>query len=165
MLTLLAILKWVKANWRLVAGVIVVVGLVALGWQAEVWREGAGRAAESSREAAEALKKAEKAEEKIGALKGQIDKMTTKRIGDTFDAVVKAPLSVPAPVYRVCRAGVPATTPATGQPDDKAPSGGGDPGGSPPVWDSTPVVTIGRDADAQIAGLQDYITNVCRSSR
>jgi hypothetical protein len=48
-----------------------------------------------------------------------------------------------------------------------APSAGPVPDAVPTVREEaprdigTPVVTVGRDADAQVQALQDYVTNVC----
>jgi hypothetical protein len=72
---------------------------------------------------------------------------------------------VDAPVVRVCPRA--RTMPA---PSSAAPVDHGDAslrGGNQEVptvvdWDSRPVVRAGRDADAQIKQLQDYITNVCQ---
>lgn len=74
---------------------------------------------------------------------------------------------VPAPVVRLCTnaRAVPASRPAALAAHAEAP------GREPDQPDliqgpdiGRPLVTAGRDADAQIAGLQDYITRVCLSA-
>ena len=70
-----------------------------------------------------------------------------------------------APVVRVCPAAVaphprevlPAAAPGP-EPDATARVREADQGQS---WDSTPVVTAGRDADAQVRLLQAYVRDVC----
>lgn len=85
--------------------------------------------------------------------------------GKTYAAAKSAPLATPAPVIRMCPK-LPGKTvlgPAEARPspDDGAPGGGGN-SSQPTIWDTTPLVKTGRDADAQIRGLQDYIITVCR---
>ena len=89
---------------------------------------------------------------------------TVQKEGTTYAGAIAAPI-LPAPIIRLCpdlhvpslQAGAIAGPSA----DAEAPHGAGDQG-QPATWDSTPVVRAGRDADAQIAGLQDYILKVCR---
>lgn len=93
------------------------------------------------------------------------DVTTTQNEGQTFEAAKTAPVA-PAPVVSLCsplhRPAKQAPATPTSSPDAKAP-GGATPEELPPVrWDTEPIVRIGHEADAQIAGLQDYITNVCR---
>lgn len=85
------------------------------------------------------------------------------REGDTFKAAKAAPLAQPAPVIRVCPPIHPMPRPSTAGPlPDVTPAHGSDDQAGSTAWDSAPVVKAGRDADAQIAGLQDYIRNVCK---
>jgi hypothetical protein len=96
-----------------------------------------------------------------------VDTITVQSEGKAFADATSAPLATPAPIIRlgVCTKLPGKTvqgTPAAGSgPNATAPSGRGD---SPPVtvWDTTSIVTTGRNADAQIRGLQAYITDVCR---
>lgn len=85
--------------------------------------------------------------------------------GSTYDRETSAPLNTPAPSIRVCPAPrkVPPASPAGPKVDAAGPLRGDDTQIAPAiVWDSTPTVVAGRDADAQVAGLQDYIVRVCR---
>src|SRR6266404_8739410 len=108
--------------------------------------------------------KASAIEESKQATQYTADQGTVSNEGKTYEAAKTAPVA-PAPVVRLCprlpRQAVQAAAGSGSAVDGKAPGGGGD-SAQPTLWDSTPVVKAGRDADAQIAGLQDYILNVCR---
>src|SRR5438132_4882338 len=84
---------------------------------------------------------------------------TVQKEGTTYAVTIAAPV-LPAPIIRLCPdLHVPTLQASAGPgsaPDAEAPGREGDQG-QPATWDSTPVVRAGRDADAQIAGLQDYI--------
>lgn len=89
-----------------------------------------------------------------------------KEESTTYAHATEHPAS--GPVYRVQPAAVPAHTcpvlPASapaGRADAAAPVPEPHPEPSPATWDSSGVVTDGRDADAQIAALQSYIRDVC----
>ena len=110
------------------------------------------------------VEKASAIEESKQATQYTADQGTVSNEGKTYEAAKTAPVA-PAPVVRLCprlpRQAVQAAAGSGSAVDGKAPGGGGD-SAQPTLWDSTPVVKAGRDADAQIAGLQDYILNVCR---
>ena len=94
-----------------------------------------------------------------------VDVTTATSEGETFAKTTAAPLAKPAPTIRLCpplrgKALLPSSA-ARPEANAEVPSGGENPQ-QPTFWDTTPIVKAGRDADAQIAGLQDYITNVCR---
>lgn len=94
------------------------------------------------------------------------DTVAVEDAGSIFAADTAKPLTQPAPVISVCPAPArPMRAPAPARPaPDAAPADGGANKEEPTVvrWDSAPVVIAGRNADLQIKGLQDYITNVCR---
>jgi hypothetical protein len=86
---------------------------------------------------------------------------TVLTIGDTFHETTSAPLSVPAPVVRVCnnqvrRSTMPQASTTTASDHEEANSGAAN-----TVDIGTPLVIVGRDADAQVTALQSYITEVC----
>lgn len=72
-----------------------------------------------------------------------------------------------APVVSVCvNAPSPVPAPAEAQARPRADATPVVRAADPPVpaerrWDTSPIVQIGHDADAQIKGLQDYINRVC----
>lgn len=91
---------------------------------------------------------------------------TTATIGEVYVDKVTKPVA-PAPVVRVCQpaagsAGrVLPTTRAPELPDATSAVRAEDQGFVTEDWDTTPTVTAGRDADAQVVALQEYITHVC----
>ena len=89
---------------------------------------------------------------------------TVQKEGTTYAGQIAAPV-IRAPIIRLCpevpRSPMPAAAGAGPEDHAEAPGREADQG-RPTTWDSTPVVRAGRDADAQIAGLQDYILKVCR---
>src|SRR5438132_11877704 len=89
---------------------------------------------------------------------------TVQKEGTTYAVQIAAPV-LRAPIIRLCPdLHVPplqgAAAPGSEAHQDAADRGADS--GEPPTWDSTPVVQAGRDANAHIAGLQDYILKVCR---
>jgi hypothetical protein len=87
------------------------------------------------------------------------DIATNTQIEDTLHAAEIAPIT--APVVRVCyykASPVPNSTPTAGGPDVSTPVRE-EPVAGPDI--GRPVLTQGRNADAQIAGLQAYIAKVC----
>src|SRR6266404_9496551 len=110
------------------------------------------------------VEKASAIEEGKQATQYTADQGTVSNEGKTYEAAKTAPIA-PAPVIRLCphlpRQAVQAAPSAGSQADGKAPGGADDSQGVT-VWDTTALVKAGRDADAQITGLQDYILNVCR---
>jgi hypothetical protein len=89
---------------------------------------------------------------------------TVQKEGTTYAVTIAAPV-LPAPIIRLCPDlhVPPLQASAVGGPETHAEAADrGEDSGQPATWDSTPVVRAGRDADAQIAGLQDYILKVCR---
>ena len=110
------------------------------------------------------VEKASAIEESKQATQYTADQGTVSNEGKTYEAAKTAPVA-PAPVIRLCpklpRQTVQGAPSAGPQADGKA-SGGADDSQGVTVWDTTALVKAGRDADAQITGLQDYILNVCR---
>lgn len=110
------------------------------------------------------VEKASALEEGKQATQYTADQRTVSNEGKTYEAAKTASVA-PAPVIRLCpklpRQTVQVASGTRPKADAKASSGGGD-SPQPALWDSTPVVKAGRDADAQISGLQDYILYVCR---
>lgn len=110
------------------------------------------------------VEKANVVEERKEDKQHAADVITVQHEGQTLEAIKAAPIA-PAPVVRLCpklhSQTVQGSSAARSSPDAVPPSGG-DNSSQPTLWDSTPVAKAGRDADAQIRGLQDYITNVCR---
>ncbi|SRR6266404_3686015 len=108
--------------------------------------------------------KANAIEESKQATQYTADQGTVSNEGKTYEAAKTAPVA-PAPVVRLCprlpRQAVQATPDAGSTTDGKA-SGGREASPGVTAWDTTALVKAGRDADAQIAGLQDYILQVCR---
>ena len=92
------------------------------------------------------------------------DTETVHHEGATYALQIAAPI-LPAPIIRLCPelhvAPLQASAAPGPEPDAKAADRGEDPQRAT-TWDSTPVVQAGRDANAQIAGLEDYILKVCR---
>ena len=92
------------------------------------------------------------------------DTATVQREGVTYAVQIAAPI-IAAPRIRLCPelhvAPLQASAAPGSEPDAKAADRGEDPQRAT-TWDSTPVVQAGRDANAQIAGLEDYILKVCR---
>lgn len=86
---------------------------------------------------------------------------TVSTIGDHFNATVSVPVLDP-PVVKwlrvptVCADHVPQAPVTTGKTHADAASGAEDPPNPGPL-----LTTVGRDADAQVQALQDYITQVC----
>ena len=140
-----------------VLALVLVSALVIFGYSWHERRVGAAGCIQSVQKTNAA---AEVKEEKQHA----VDTGTVQREGTTYAAQIAAPV-IRAPIIRLCpeipRSPVPAAAGAGPEDHAQAPGGEGDQG-RPTTWDSTPVVRAGRDADAQIAGLQDYILNVCR---
>jgi hypothetical protein len=93
------------------------------------------------------------------------DTTTVQTEAKTYAAAKSAPLTVPAPRIGLCPA-LPrkalSGTPAPGSAPNAGTPGGGADTVKPTFWDTTALVKAGRDADAQIRGLQDYIITVCR---
>jgi hypothetical protein len=87
------------------------------------------------------------------------DTATNTQIEDTLHAAQIAPIA--APVVRLCyykASPLPNPTPTTSGPD-VSPTVREEPVAGPDI--GRPILTQGRNADAQIAGLQSYITKVC----
>jgi hypothetical protein len=109
--------------------------------------------------------KANAVEQKKENIQHTADVGVVQREGQKYVETIGAPLTIAAPVIRLCPAlsgeTVSATASAGPEAHAEASVRGGDTEQST-FWDSTPVVKAGRDANAQIAGLQEYITKVCR---
>lgn len=93
------------------------------------------------------------------------DTHETETEGSIFAADTAKPLSFPAPSFSLCPSPprqVRAAPAARPKADAQAPDRAANPPEPARLWDSTAVVKSGRDADLQIAGLQAYITTVCR---
>jgi hypothetical protein len=114
-----------------------------------------------------AVEKANVAEVKKETTQRATDIGTTQKEGQTFETAKTEPIA-PAPVITL---GVCPTVPRKAGPT--APTAGPGANGEAPVrtanselptvqWDTEPIVRIGHEANAQVTGLQDYITNVCR---
>ena len=92
------------------------------------------------------------------------DVAAVQREGSTYAVTIAAPI-LPAPIIRLCPdLHVPALQ-ASALPGREAHGEvalGEKDQGQPATWDSTPVVQVGRDDDAKITALQDYIVKVCR---
>jgi hypothetical protein len=100
------------------------------------------------------------------------DETIVQKEGTTYAKATAAPIpDAVAPVVSVCyyrtAPAVPSARPAGSGAHEPAAvpnAGGGDPYLPAPTlirWNTKPLVRIGRDADAQVAGLQDYINRVC----
>lgn len=86
---------------------------------------------------------------------------TSSTIGDTYHAALSVPVPNPPIVHwlrvpTVCADHVPQAPATTGKTHADAASGAEDPPNPGPL-----LTTVGRDADAQVQALQDYITQVC----
>ena len=160
-----------KLEVTLALAVLILIGLLGFGWYEQ-------------RQGAQACLQADAA-----AVAKQIAKNTQTTIADTqevlrekakFAADQLQPVDVPA--VSLCRyalqgSPVPAAGPAGPAVDGgsagpeanlrHALPGSGGPGGvlqsGPDI--AKPLVTIGRDSDAQLVGLQAYIKNVCQAQR
>src|SRR4029077_5526710 len=113
------------------------------------------------------VQKANVVEQKKEEKQYATDTVTVQSEGKTYADTTRAPLSTPAPVIRLgmCpklpgKAVSGSSTPGPST-DVGTESGGGDQK-QPTLWDTTARVKTGRDADAQIRRLQDYIIKVCR---
>lgn len=97
------------------------------------------------------------------------DAATVHQEGQDYAKARSAPVTDPVRVYlvapRVPDVQEPAAPAAPGPGADAAPdNGGADHGGPVPPQSFGPELqAIGKDADAQIRGLQDYINRVCRA--
>jgi hypothetical protein len=107
------------------------------------------------------IKTALDAQTALNQTQHEADIKTVTHIGDTYDNATQAPLAAPAPRVRVCNnqvraSSVPEAGAAPSVDHAEASSREAD-----TVDIGTPLVTIGRDADAQVTALQDYVTGVC----
>jgi hypothetical protein len=99
------------------------------------------------------------------------DQTTVAQEAKTYEAATDPLAPLPAPVVRLCynstTPAVPSAHPAGPGAHGPVPvpdAGGGDSHLPTYVqWNTRPLVQIGRNADAQVAGLQDYITRVCQA--
>lgn len=107
--------------------------------------------------------------EALAQAKRTKDTATVAEEAKTYDAATDPVQPLPAPVVRVCRAPpAPAAVPNAAASGFRAHEATPLPAAAPrdplPGPDiGRPVVQAGRDADAQIAGLQDYIAKVCEA--
>ncbi len=146
----------------------VAICLLFVAWSALCYRQGGAR---QRLEVAQSTLKRESGQ--IATL--QSDQKTVTQEAETYaNATTAAIPDAAAPVvsvcyYRTAPAALPSAHPAGPLSHEAAPvpaARGGDP--AVPVatvrrWDTKPVVQIGRDANAQVAGLQDYIAKVCQA--
>jgi hypothetical protein len=98
--------------------------------------------------------------------KRERDQTTIAQEGKAYADATDPLAPLPAPVVRLCySAPAPPPRPARPAPDAPVASGKPDPVPLQAGPDVGPaLVRVGHDADAQIAGLQDYITKVCRAT-
>lgn len=131
---------------------LILVLTFALGWRT-------GGASCRVSDAAKVLKQVES-----NSKQESLDEIHITREAITLAAAQASPVA--APVVRLCNPpprSVPATTPARPEPDGEAPIRGLDSSNAVPGPDiGRPLVQSGRDADAQVIALQDYIQHVCR---
>lgn len=117
-----------------------------------------------ARECTQGVKEATAKEDTREQVQHAADVVTVQKEGKSYEEAVVAPIK-PAPIVWVCppvhQETVPAAATAGPETNAKAPVRGEDQS-RPTAWDSTLVVKDGRDANAQIEGLQDYIRNVCK---
>lgn len=98
--------------------------------------------------------------------KDRTDAPIIAREGQDYAAATDPLAPLAAPIVRLCySAPVPAPGSPRPRPAESVPvpdTGRGDPGlPTYRKWDTRPLMQIARDADAQVAGLQDYIEKVC----
>lgn len=94
------------------------------------------------------------------------DETTVAQEAKTYEAATDPALApVTAPVVRLCKYTIVSSpNPAGSGADAKLPVRAPDPQPSVPGPDiGRPLVQIGHNADAQVAGLQDYIARVCQA--
>jgi hypothetical protein len=112
--------------------------------------------------------KAQIKQETAAQTKDTKDQATVAQEARTYEAATDPLLPVAAPAVRVCHytpvASVPSADPAGSGTDAAAPVRAANPPDPLPGPDiGRPLVQIGHNADAQIAGLQDYIEHVCQA--
>lgn len=94
------------------------------------------------------------------------DQVTVAGEAKTYEDAIDPLAPIPGPIVRLCIAApaVPSAHPAGPGAHAAAAVRAADPQLPAVVdWDSKPVVRQGRVANAQVAGLQDYITHVCQA--
>ena len=142
--------------WRWIAGLVLIFALVG---QEMVYGEHRYRQGVAATVAADA---------RVLAMKEKTDTVAISQEGKEYAKAVSTAIAG-APIISVCidppRPVLP--RPARRSPDAPAIVRSPDPSvpTKPREWDTRTVVQIGHDADAQIAGLQDYIERVCRNSK
>jgi hypothetical protein len=95
------------------------------------------------------------------AVKGELDAKTINDEARVFKNVLAEPAPIDVPHVRLCHY-TPAALPRAAAPrplPDAAPAGRSQDQGTPDL--GPPLVKVGRDSDAQVIGLQDYVKNVC----
>jgi hypothetical protein len=108
-------------------------------------------------------------QEKAQDTKRTIDEATVAKEAKTYEAATDPELSpVSAPSVRLCHYTPVASVPGANAPGSGAHASAPVPAPAPaaalPGPDiGRPVLQVGHDADAQIAGLQDYIEHVCQA--
>ena len=107
-------------------------------------------------------------QEVIQQTKDNHDRATVAQEAQVYEKATDPLQPIAAPVVRMCitptAARLPSPHPAGPRTDAPTPSRSAD----PPVptiveWNTEPLVRAGHDSDAQVAGLQDYITHVCQA--
>lgn len=99
--------------------------------------------------------------------KRRTDEGTVAQEAKTYEAATDPLAPLPAPIVRMCDY----STPAVPSPHPAGSGAHAPPAlraADPPVpavveWDTKPLVRDGHNADAQVAGLQDYIAKVCQA--
>lgn len=121
-----------------------------------------------AKECVQNVAKSNEAEQQRETVQRGKDEGTVQKEGKDFETAKTEPIA-PAPVITlgVCpdvhhKASTTAPAASSGH-NGEAPLRADDTGLPTTVqWNTEPVVRAGHDADAQITGLQDYITTVCR---
>jgi hypothetical protein len=113
-----------------------------------------------------AAAKTELKQEAASQAKDAKDEAIIAREAKTYEAATDPLLPIAAPVVRVCYyTPVSSAKPPGSGTDAAAPVRAANPPDPVPGPDiGRPLVQIGHNADAQIAGLQDYIEHVCQAS-